>query len=80
MTDEVWARKEIESPCQSICMIHPDTRLCIGCARTGDEIARWSGMSAEDRRRIMAELPTRAVGPAGRTGGRSARIKRQITT
>lgn len=80
MTDKVWSRNEIESPCQNICMIHPETRLCIGCARTGDEIARWSTMSPEARRRIMEELPVRNVGPAGRSGGRQARLKRRSAT
>lgn len=73
----VWQRAEIESPCQNICVIHPATRLCLGCSRTGDEIARWSSMTAEERRRIMGELPERDPGPTGRSGGRSARIKRR---
>lgn len=80
MTDDVWSRKEIESPCDKICMIHPETRLCIGCKRTGDEITRWSAMPPEERRAIMAELPTRQAGPARRSGGRAARIKRRDTT
>jgi uncharacterized protein len=33
--------------------------LCIGCGRTIDEIARWSAMSDEERRAIMAGLPAR---------------------
>jgi predicted Fe-S protein YdhL (DUF1289 family) len=33
--------------------------LCIGCGRTLDEIARWSAMSNEERRAIMAILPAR---------------------
>jgi uncharacterized protein len=33
--------------------------LCLGCGRTLDEIARWSAMSNEKRRAIMAELPAR---------------------
>ena len=71
MTD-IWRRDEIESPCVQVCLIHPETRLCVGCRRTGDEIARWSSMSAEDRRRIMEELPGRPV-VAGRRGGRAGR-------
>ncbi|MFK7942993.1 MAG: DUF1289 domain-containing protein [Paracoccaceae bacterium] len=80
MTDEIWSRDEIESPCDKICMIHPDTRLCIGCKRTGDEISRWSRMSPEERRAVMLELPDRNAGPARRTGGRQARIKRNGAT
>ncbi len=33
--------------------------VCIGCARTLDEIARWSQMSDPERSRLMAELPER---------------------
>lgn len=76
MTDEVWSRSEIESPCEKICMLHPETRLCIGCSRTGDEIARWGRMTPEERRNIMADLPDRTPAPTGRSGGRKARRQR----
>jgi len=71
--DEVWARAEPDSPCRKICMIHPDTGLCIGCLRTRDEIAAWPRLSPTDRRALMAELPDREHRPA-RRGGRAARI------
>ena len=78
MSDEtpVWRRDEIESPCVKICMIHPETRLCTGCARTIEEIGRWSRMSPDARRAVMAELPTREATPKRRRGGRSARLAR----
>ena len=72
----VWKRNEIESPCVQVCVIHPETRLCAGCARSIDEIGAWSRMSAEARSAIMAELPTRKAAPTTRRGGRSARLKR----
>jgi hypothetical protein len=68
---ETWTRVEIESPCVRICMLHPETGLCVGCARTGDEIARWSRMGAEERRAVMAALPDREAKPASRRGGRA---------
>jgi uncharacterized protein len=37
----------------------PRSGLCIGCARTLDEIARWAGMSDAERERVLAELPKR---------------------
>ena len=74
MSNDVWRRSEIESPCVRICVVHPDTRMCTGCARTIDEIGAWSVMSAEERRRIMDELPTREAAPKKRRGGRSARL------
>lgn len=72
----VWKRDEIESPCVQICVIHPETRLCTGCARSIDEIGGWSRMSVEERRGIMADLPNREAAPKGRRGGRAARLKR----
>lgn len=72
----VWKRDEIESPCVQICVIHPETRLCAGCARSIDEIGGWSRMSADERRAIMAELPSRQAAPTARRGGRAARLKR----
>ncbi|MCR9086827.1 MAG: DUF1289 domain-containing protein [Rhodobacteraceae bacterium] len=76
MSDEVWKRDEVASPCVQICVIHPETRLCTGCARSMDEIAAWSSMSAETRQAVMAELPTRSAAPTLRRGGRAARLKR----
>ncbi|MBM2292177.1 DUF1289 domain-containing protein [Sulfitobacter pseudonitzschiae] len=76
MTEPVWTRNEIESPCVRICVVHPETRLCTGCARSIDEIGRWSRMTPEERTAIMAELPNREVAPKGRRGGRAARLKR----
>ncbi|WP_108838881.1 DUF1289 domain-containing protein [Tateyamaria sp. Alg231-49] len=72
----IWTRDEIESPCVQICVIHPETRLCAGCARSIDEIGAWSRMSADERRSIMAELPNRQAAPTTRRGGRNARLKR----
>lgn len=60
MSDEVWRREEIESPCVKICVIHHGARLCVGCHRTPEEIGAWSRMTPEARRAVMAELPARA--------------------
>lgn len=75
MSDEFWQRDAIESPCVKTCLIHPQARLCIGCLRTMDEIAGWTRMTPEERRTIMAALPSRAPRLAGvRRGGRRARL------
>ena len=37
----------------------PKTGLCIGCARTLEEIARWAEMTDVERERVLAELPAR---------------------
>ena len=79
MSDEtsgVWRRDEIESPCVQVCVVHPETRLCTGCARSIDEIARWSRMGAEERSAVIAELPERSPVPKTRRGGRAARLAR----
>ncbi|WP_417806868.1 DUF1289 domain-containing protein [Thioclava sp.] len=73
MSDEVWKRDEVESPCVKLCQIHPQERLCIGCLRTLEEIGAWSQLSPEKRREIMDELPARAPRLQQRRGGRAAR-------
>jgi predicted Fe-S protein YdhL (DUF1289 family) len=74
MTDEIWRRDEIESPCVKVCVVDPRTGLCLGCHRTVEEIAGWSAMTPEARRVVMVELPERAkrTKPV-RRGGRAAR-------
>ena len=73
MKDDIWSRDEIESPCVKTCVIHPQARICIGCFRTGDEIASWSRLSSEERRSIIADLPSRNTLLSKRRGGRAAR-------
>ncbi|MEM1159997.1 MAG: DUF1289 domain-containing protein [Pseudomonadota bacterium] len=77
MTDDVWRRQEIESPCVKLCMLSPQSGICVGCFRTGEEIGRWSTYSPEQRQDIMAALPEREGLLAKRSGGRNARLKRQ---
>ncbi len=74
MSDDIWRRDEIESPCVKLCQIHPTERLCIGCLRTLEEIGAWSRLTPEARRAIMADLPTRAPRLAQRRGGRKGRM------
>ena len=49
----------METPCIDICEMDGASGLCLGCGRTLDEIARWAGMSPEERRAVMAVLPAR---------------------
>ncbi|RFU13965.1 DUF1289 domain-containing protein [Rhodobacteraceae bacterium W635] len=76
MTDKIWKRDEIESPCIKVCVVHPEARICTGCLRSIDEIAGWGRMAPEERRRIMQELPTRKGALTKRRGGRKTRLKR----
>lgn len=76
MSDAVWKRHEIQSPCVKICVIDRETRLCTGCYRSIDEIGTWSLMSNEERSAVMDELPGRAGQLSRRRGGRRARMAR----
>jgi predicted Fe-S protein YdhL (DUF1289 family) len=49
----------IETPCIRICQVNVSQGLCEGCGRTLTEIGNWLSMTAEDRRRVMADLPSR---------------------
>jgi len=49
----------VKSPCNKVCQLDPKTGLCIGCARTLEEITRWAAMTDAERERIIAELPQR---------------------
>jgi uncharacterized protein len=50
------------TPCTGVCRL--DARgLCMGCLRTGDEIARWSTMDDAQKLWLMDEiLPARQDG------------------
>ncbi|UWQ47222.1 DUF1289 domain-containing protein [Leisingera aquaemixtae] len=76
MSDDVWKRDEIQSPCIKICVVHPEARICTGCYRSIDEIRDWSKMTNDERAEIMDALPARASKLAKRRGGRSAKLKR----
>jgi uncharacterized protein len=49
----------VKSPCIKVCQMDPVRGLCLGCARTLDEIARWGSLSDLERDRILGELPRR---------------------
>ena len=51
----------VASPCTSVCRLDDASGLCVGCARTLDEIASWSVLDDEARRAIVAALPARAA-------------------
>ena len=76
MSDDIWTRAEIDSPCIKICVIHPEERLCVGCYRSIEEIATWSRLTPAERQTIMADLPARAPRLAKRRGGRMGRLDR----
>lgn len=50
----------METPCIDICVLDNASGQCAGCGRTIGEITRWAGMTAGERRTVMADLPLRA--------------------
>ena len=51
--------KAVATPCVKVCIVDGASGLCLGCYRTLSEIGGWSGLTDEERARIMAELPVR---------------------
>ncbi len=49
----------LTSPCVGVCRLDDATGLCVGCARTGDEIANWSAWDADRRRAVWDDLAAR---------------------
>lgn len=49
----------VDTPCVKVCRMLEGGGLCRGCGRTLDEIARWTTMTTEERRLIMAGLAER---------------------
>jgi uncharacterized protein len=46
------------SPCINVCSLD-SAGYCVGCLRTGDEIARWLSMSAAEQWQLLAQLAER---------------------
>ena len=55
--------KTIASPCSGVCQLDP-AGLCLGCRRSGAEIARWRTMDDAERQRYLRDiLPARGWRP-----------------
>lgn len=51
----------VRSPCVRVCRLSTaGSGLCTGCWRSLEEITRWGMMSSDQRRAVLATLPTRA--------------------
>jgi uncharacterized protein len=77
MSDEIWMRAEIESPCVKVCVIHPEARICAGCYRTIEEIGAGPGSGPRSgggswRNCRSGRAPARA---ARRAGGAARALK-----
>jgi uncharacterized protein len=49
----------IETPCIRVCVVDAGSGHCVGCGRSLSEIACWTTLTTDARRRIMAALPQR---------------------
>ena len=49
----------VPSPCQSVCVMHPETGWCEGCMRTLQEIGDWSRLDDEARRIVWRNIAQR---------------------
>jgi uncharacterized protein len=49
----------VSTPCIKVCAVSGATGVCIGCGRTLAEIAAWGGLTEDERKAIMTELPKR---------------------
>ena len=49
----------VESPCILVCSIDRKTGYCLGCGRTGNEIANWLRYSPAERQSVIAVLDDR---------------------
>jgi len=51
--------KPIATPCIKVCVVDGESGLCMGCFRTLAEVAGWSALDADERDRIITDLPHR---------------------
>ena len=58
------------TPCIKLCVLDARFGLCLGCGRTGAEIAAWGGLGEAERRALMPVLPTRLAALGSRAGRR----------
>ncbi len=49
----------IASPCIGVCTLDQQTRLCVGCLRSEDEIAAWRDADSTVRLRILERVRLR---------------------
>lgn len=52
----------VETPCIKVCVIDPQSELCIGCGRQRREIAEWLTLTPKARSEIISQLPERLTG------------------
>ena len=61
MAGGVNDRKEVPSPCISVCRVDAGSGWCEGCLRTLDEIAAWSRLGNDAKRGVWRIIEQRAA-------------------
>ena len=56
---EADSKREVGSPCTSVCVIDPGLGYCIGCFRTLDEIADWINLDSAARLSVWDAISVR---------------------
>ena len=56
----------IASPCINVCRMDAESGLCVGCLRSLDEIAAWSGYDDAAKVRILDAVARRRAAQAAR--------------
>ncbi|MFZ5670909.1 MAG: DUF1289 domain-containing protein [Pseudomonadota bacterium] len=51
--------RAIATPCVQVCIVDPESGLCLGCFRTLTEIAGWARLPEAVRAALMSDLPAR---------------------
>tara|TARA_B100000768_G_C10962338_1_gene242231 strand:+ start:108 stop:302 length:195 start_codon:yes stop_codon:yes gene_type:complete len=46
----------IKSPCVDVCKIDPESKACLGCNRTIEEIANWSSLNDSEKKNILTKI------------------------
>lgn len=64
--------KEPASPCVSVCALDASD-LCIGCLRSGNEIAKWGEMSASQKLSVLKKVAQREAASANTLNVRTGR-------
>ncbi len=55
----------LPSPCVSVCQLDEASGLCLGCYRTGAEIAAWRSMGPGEQHELLNTLRDRRAAVTG---------------
>lgn len=59
MSRQSTASTLVSSPCSGVCTLDAAGKLCVGCLRSGAEIAEWPNADEGRRREILASVRAR---------------------